>query len=870
MHRSIVCVDVENFCDARRTDPDQAAVRAGMYGALRRALAASGVSWDNCYREDRGDGVLVLVPPAVPKSHLVTGFPPELAAALTVHNRAHGPQARIRLRAALHAGEIRFDDHGVVGRSINLAFRLLEADAVKSALRGSRGVLALIASDWFFHEVIRQEPAAAPEAYNAVRITVKETVAEAWIRLPDHLDAAPGEAAAGPRSRREPEPAVSVPRQLPGAVRDFVGRERELAALTGLLDESAARGPAAAVAVITGTAGVGKTALVVHWARTVRDRFPDGELYVNLRGYGSDPPIPAEQGLDRMLRTLDVAAEKIPAGVEAKAALYRSLLAGRRLLVVLDNAADVKQVRPLLPGTPGCVVVVTSRDRMPGLVVRDGARSVGLDRLGEDEAVALLRQVIGAAQVDAEPEAAAKIALRCDFLPLALRVAAERAAVPPRSALADVADELAGEQNRLDILETDDDATALRTAFSWSYRALPLPAAHVFRLLGLHRGPDISLDAVAALIDNTPAAARPVLKLLTGKHLLEETVKDRFWLHDLLRCYAEECAREQETEQERANAVRRLLVWYLHTAENARRRCNSPSSVSLAVADVPRRARIFTTCNEAQEWCETERLNLIAAIRHAGEAGHHDIAWRLSVALTGFFHHRKYLADWLVVLEIGLTSARFLGDRNGEGYVLNCFGFAHHDHQHEKAFKHYRQALVIFRETGDRPGLGIAIHGIAHAVRGLRLFKESVGYYQEALAIFHDTENRVFQGVALFGLGFAYVGIRQFERAIDCFQRVFDFVDEDRRTEGWALHGLGYGYRGLHRFDESIECYQQALTVFREIGDWWGQGEALYNLGKALADVGRPEMARQYWTEALAVFRELNDPREAEVRARLE
>jgi tetratricopeptide (TPR) repeat protein len=857
MHRSILCVDVENFSDRRRTDLDQTTVRNGLYQALRAALSQSHVRWDSCYREDRGDGALVLIPPEFPKSDLVTIFPRALATALDRHNRAHGPLARIKLRAALHAGEVRHDAHGVIGRPIILAFRLLDAEAVKSALRRSPGVLALVASDWFFDEVVRHEPAAAPEAYRPVQITAKETTTRAWVYLPDQA-----EGTGGARQR---------PRQLPAAVSDFVGREAELTRLTRLVDEPGEHRAAVMVAVVTGPAGVGKTALVVHWGHRMRERFPDGELYINLRGDDPGPAIRPEEALDWMLRALDVDAEKIPTGGEAKAALYRSRLNGRRVLVVLDNAAGVHQVRPLVPGTPGCVVLVTSRNRLSGFAARDGARRIRLDRLAEIEAITLLEQIIGAAQVAAEPEAAAIIAARCDRLPLALRVAAERAATRPHSSLTDVADELCDEQDRLDLLDTEDEYTGVRTAFSWSYRALPDSVARAFRLLGLHRGPDMSLAVAAALIGTSPAKTRRALEVLTGKNLMEQTERDRFHLHDLLRCYAEERARAEETEQDRTDAVRRMLVWYLNTADNARRKLFPHRfEVRRALADAPRRPGTFAGSIEAQRWCEAERLNLIAAVQHAADAGHHDIAWRLTVVMNGFFYLHRYWADWIATHELALASARRLDDRVAEGYVLQSMGFASQDDRCEESIGYYGRALEIFRATNDRQSQGLVILGTGHASRGLRRFEDAIGCYEEALTIFSEIGSRMGQSLAHLGLGYAFGGLRQFERSIGCFRRAIEFVDDDRRTEGWALHGLGYGYRGLGRLEESIEYYDLALVVFAKIGDWWGQGEALYNLGKAHADADRPALARRCWTQALAIFHDLHIDRESEVRARLD
>ncbi|GLW65119.1 hypothetical protein Arub01_33630 [Actinomadura rubrobrunea] len=563
LHKAIVCVDVAGFGDRSRTACDQVTVRAVMYRALSRALAASGVPWEDCYHEDRGDGVLLLVGAEVPKELLVSPFPAELAAVLAEHNRDATWGTRVRLRVAVHAGEIRQDAHGVTGPALNTAFRLLEAEQARTALHRPSGTLAVVASSYMYEEVIRHSPPSGPEWFRPIDVAVKETRARAWLRVFD----APG-TAAGVVAARPPEPVPAAPCQLPGAVRDFVGRTAERRALTRLLDEC---GRGAVIAVITGTAGVGKTALAVHWGRQMRDRFPDGQLYVNLRGADPEPPMPPRHALTQMLQAMGVPAAAIPTGLEQQAAQLRSLLEGRRVLVVLDNAADAGQVRPLLPGAPGCMTLVTSRNRLSGLVALDDAEPIGLDRPSPAEAVALLRRVLGDEQVDAEPEAAVELADRCACLPLALRVAAERAASrPPFLSLADVASELADERSRLDLLDADDERTSVRDVFSWSYAKLAPETARAFRLLALHPGPEIEVHAAAALLDEPLDDTRRLLTALVRVHLLEECGRDRYRYHDLLRIYAAERAREEESDEDRAAAVRRVLGWYFNTADAVR------------------------------------------------------------------------------------------------------------------------------------------------------------------------------------------------------------------------------------------------------------------------------------------------------------
>jgi hypothetical protein len=360
-------------------------------------------------------------------------------------------------------------------------------------------------------------------------------------------------------------PATPVPRQLPVPPRLYTGRARELAELDTVWH---AHRTGAMVAVIAGSAGTGKTALALHWAHRSRDRFPHGQLYLNLHGHDAEGPVTAEQALSRLLQAMDVPAGRMPHGLDERAALYRSLLAQRRMFLLLDNAADTEQVRPLLPAGPNNMVIVTSRGHLSGLVARDGAHRITLDVLPDDEATELLRRGIGADRVD--DAVATALARQCANLPLALRIAADRVAGHPRSA-ATLVDELSVHTDRLDVLVTDDDTTAVRTVFSWSYRSLPPDAGRIFRLLGLLPGPDISAAAVAALAGTTLPEARRLLDVLADQHLVEETATGRYRQHDLLRAYAAERGAAEDGAAERAAAVRRLANWYLHTANAAGR-----------------------------------------------------------------------------------------------------------------------------------------------------------------------------------------------------------------------------------------------------------------------------------------------------------
>jgi tetratricopeptide (TPR) repeat protein len=667
-----------------------------------------------------------------------------------------------------------------------------------------------------------------------------------------------------------PEPApVAVPRQLPVKAAHFTGRSIELVKLDALLAQDDTAQPAAtAICAIAGTAGVGKTALVVHWAHQVRDQFPDGQLFVNLRGYDPGPAVTPEQALEEFLRALHVAAEWIPAGLEARAALYRSLLHGRRMLIVLDNANSAKQVRPLLPSSPTCRTVITSRSRLSALIAHDGASRILVDLLPPPEALALLRNILGETRVAAEPEAAATLARWCAYLPLALRIVAERAVTHPYVTLADLARELAVERDRLDLLSADeeeDENTAVRAVFSWSYNALPPEAARAFRLLGLHASPDISTPAAAALTDTTPIQARRLLETLGGMHLVEEIAKDRYRFHDLLRVYAAECAEEQETDQDRRTAIRRVLTWYLHTGDAADRILNPhrhriPLEHLENVSSLPLE---FTSYRQALDWCETERANLVAATRQAAVTGEHVIAWKLPLlAMLGFFSLRKHWEDWITTYQIGLDSARRLHDRKGEAWILGALGFGYFDlQQHEKALDCFQNALSICEEIDDPWGKAVALTGLSRAYFHLGNYEESLSGSKCALRISQEIDDPWSQTLALISIGGAYRKLQNFEEALRCFHQALTVLRpaHDQLGEAMALQSLGATYRNLQQFDDALTHFQQACTIYCQIGDRLGEANTLRSIGDTLQNLNRMDAAAEYWRKALTLFEDLGD-----------
>jgi DNA-binding SARP family transcriptional activator/tetratricopeptide (TPR) repeat protein len=703
-----------------------------------------------------------------------------------------------------------------------------------------------------------------------------------------------------------PESGWTVPRQLPATVPHFAGRGAELEALAGLVGPAgpAATGPGTVlISAIGGTAGVGKTALAVRWARQVAGRFPDGQLYVNLRGYDSDQPVTAADALAGFLRALGVPGPDIPAPEAEQSARYRRLLAGRRVLVVLDNAGSVAQVRPLLPGSPTCLTVVTSRDALAGLIARDGTHRVELDRLPLPEAVSLLRALIGP-RVDADPAAAATLARQCARLPLALRVAAELAATRPDVALAGLAAELADQQRRLDLLDAGGDArTAIRAVFSWSHRGLAAPAARMFRLLGLHPGPDLGEEAAAALAGADPKRARAILATLARAHLIEVTGARRYGLHDLLRAYATELAGGQDSEAERRAALSRLLDYYLHSAAAAMdelfpaERHRRPGLPAPAAAVAPGRAR-----DHAQAWLDDERAALVAVTGYAAEHGWPGHATRLAATLFRYLDAGGHLPEAAVIHGHARRAARLAGDPAAEAAALTSLGtVSMRQGRHPEARGHLEQALTLYRTAGDQPGQARALQNLALTELEQGRYPQAAGFLEQALAGYRETGDRTGQARALLNLGLTQLRMSRYPEAVSRLEqaRALFRATGDRPGEAHVLGNLGGVHLWAGRYPQAAEILEQAiglcqatgylsgvaylqadlgyaclyqgqyptaaghleqaLAMCRETGERTGEARALNGLGEIFRRTGQPGAARQTFTAALGLAAETGD-----------
>ncbi|MEY2248272.1 BTAD domain-containing putative transcriptional regulator [Streptomyces sp. BF23-18] len=696
---------------------------------------------------------------------------------------------------------------------------------------------------------------------------------------PSRVARAPEPGPPEPEPPARPAPPIgahaAIPAQLPADLPTFTGREAELERVRALLPGVGDVPATVVIGAIGGMAGIGKTTLAVHWAHEMAGRFPDGQLYVNLRGFDPTGVVVApDDAIRTFLDALGVPPMRIPAGLDAQAALYRSMLARRRVLVLLDNARDTEQVRPLLPGSPGCLVIVTSRNQLTGLVAAEGAYPLTLDQLTPSESYDLLARRLGTGRPAAEPRAVDEIITRCARLPLALSIVAAHAAAHPGFPLSAIVDELRESHGSLDAFTGGDDITTdVRAVFSWSYKALSPPAARLFHLLSLHSGPDISAPAAAALAGLPSREARGLLVELTRAHLLTEHFPGRYTLHDLLRVYAAERVRAEEKPRERDLALERLLSWYLHTADAAYPHI-TPRRRPIPLDPPPPLCRPleFTTYDEALGWCERERGNLVSAVHTAAASGQPGIAWRLPAVLWGFFYLRSHRHDWLDTAGVGLAAARAAHDRWGEAQGLADLAAAlRGSGRLGETIDHLHQAMVAYRDLGDHDGRGAAVSNLGDAYLQSGRLTEAIEYTRRGLAIERAIGGVWGEGISLSNLGDAYQRQGRFEEAVDCLERALAVLRAggNRWVEGVTLDILGTVHRRLGRHGAAVEYHLQALRTHRDIGNRWGEGHTLGNLGDVQLDADEPEAARESWRRALAIFVEFDHPDAEKVRERL-
>jgi DNA-binding SARP family transcriptional activator/tetratricopeptide (TPR) repeat protein len=658
-----------------------------------------------------------------------------------------------------------------------------------------------------------------------------------------------------------PEASTAVPcrpAQLPADVAGFTGRTADLQRLDGLLgDTSADQAPQAVViTAIGGAAGVGKTALAVHWAHRVADRFPDGQLYVNLRGYDPDQPMPAGDALARFLTALGVSGQDVPLDVEERAARYRSELAGRRMLILLDNAAGVAQVRPLLPGIGSCLVVVTSRDSLAGLVAVHGAHRLGLDLLPTAEAVALLRRLVGG-RVEAEQAAAVALAEQCARLPLALRIAAELVMSRPDSTLAELVAELADRQSRLELLDAGGDPyAAVREVFSWSIQHLPSDAVRVFGLLGLHPGPDLDPYAVAALADTGLDQARRTLELLARAHLVHRIGGGRYGMHDLLRAYAAHLAATRETGQRCQAAQQRLLDYHqaaalsamdtLHPAEAHYR----PDTVS----DTP--VPDLSHPETARAWLETERFCLMAVAAQAATLGNSGYVVGLARILLRYLSD-AHLTEMVTINEHAYQAAEKTGDRTGAAHALRQLGLAYNRlSRYELAVEHLRQALARFRQAGDLVGMALTLTSLGITSYRLGSHEQAIDEHLRSIDLARQVGDRLVEAFALNNLGVVEERVGRYADAADHYRRALGIFQEvgARYCEATALCNVANVELRQGDYLPAADHLGQCLTLLEPLGSPITEAHALDTLGLLHLRLGEPEQATTYFQQALIRF----------------
>jgi DNA-binding SARP family transcriptional activator/tetratricopeptide (TPR) repeat protein len=666
-----------------------------------------------------------------------------------------------------------------------------------------------------------------------------------------------------------PEYRPLIPAQLPADVPGFAGRDTELDRLDRLLDA-----PAPVIAAVSGPPGVGKTALVTHWAHRIRDRFPDGQLYVNLRGFDPTGRVVAPaQAIRGFLEALGLPPERVPATEDARAAMYRSVVTGKRVLIVLDNARDAGHVRSLLPGTGSALTVVSSRNQLTPLLVADGARPVALDVLSAPEARDLLARRLGADLLDAEPAATEEIIAACARLPLALSIAAARAG-ESRFPLAALAGELHDTAARLDVLDAGDPITDLRSVFSWSYAALTEPAARLFRLLALHPGPDVSAAVAASLAGASRPDTRRWLTELTRANLLAETTPGRYGFHDLLRAYADGLVRE--AGDDRRAALARLLDHYHHTAVQVARLLSSPyDEVRAPLPEPLAGVRPESPADEAEAnaWFAAEIPSLLAVVALAAETGFDEKTGRIALALDRYLDRRGRWGDVLTMWRAARTSAERLADpvallaaRRGIARTFTSLG------RYDDARTELGNALELASSTGNAVEEARVHRHLGYVCAHLGDYEGALAHAERALAVFERTGHPRMQASALNAVGWYLSLLGRHAEALASGEKALAVLQNigERKGQAFTLDTLGYVHHHLGHHDTAVDRYRQALALFSELGDQYHEAIGHDHLGDVHLEAGDVAEARAAWTRSAGLLTEMGHADAATVRAKLD
>jgi tetratricopeptide (TPR) repeat protein len=643
----------------------------------------------------------------------------------------------------------------------------------------------------------------------------------------------------------------------------FLGRAEDLSVLDQVLAPDTAGAEAVVVSTVAGLAGVGKTAFAVRAARRAIDAgwFTGGVVFVDLHGYDQNRLVDADAALGALIRALGVPNGQIPPERGEREALYRSRLAelaeqGRRVLIIADNASALEQVAPLRPGSPVHRMLVTSRHNLPLY----GARRIEVDVLSQADAVAVVDRALRAAnpgdkRIPDDTEAAYGLVELCGCLPLALRITAELLADEPDRPVAEMVEILSDTRGRLGEIAYGD-SLAVRAAFDASYQRLPGDQHRLFRMLSLNPGPHVRISVTAALVGIPEPLTRQMLVALRRAHLIERAPSQGCYrFHDLLRLYAAERSEQDDPPPANGAAVSRLLDYYLDNARSAGHHLDPQ------LAD-PGPARLIGR-PAALAWLDAERPNLIAAVSLAADTGHDSHARDIPLALFGFFDLRKHWAAWIATHQIALSAARRLGDRRGEGVILNNLGVAYRQRRRfDEALACHHRALAIYRDVSGRHGEAEALYNLGNTYEELRRFDDAVACFQQALTLYQDVGDRYGEGWAVNGIGVARREVGRFDDALNSFRQALAIRREvgDRHGEGHTLTNLGTTYRELTRFSDALDTFQQALAIRREIGDRHGEGMTLQCLGHVHRDLGQLDDALTYYQQALAAYEESRAP----------
>ncbi|HEX6525087.1 MAG TPA: BTAD domain-containing putative transcriptional regulator [Streptosporangiaceae bacterium] len=680
-----------------------------------------------------------------------------------------------------------------------------------------------------------------------------------------------------PDTQEEPIVAAElpgVPHQLPAATAGFVGRTALLKVLTEHADEVTADQAMTAISAISGMAGAGKTALALHWAHREAARFPDGQLYADLRGFDpSAVPAPPAEVIRGLIGALGVSAARIPTDLDAILGLYRTVLAGRRVLIVLDNARDAEQIRPLLPGSPGCMVVVTSRCPLIALAAQHGARLINLDVLAESEAAELMTARLGAERMATDPGAAAELVSLCGGLPLALAISAARAAASPQLPLAVFAAELRDVRRRLDALDGGDRATNVRAVFSWSCRYLGKLAAYLFVLLGVHPGPDISLSAAASLAGTGRAETTGALAELTARNLISERRPGRYVLHDLVRVFAAEQASARFPADEVRAAIRRMLDYYLRTAHDADAQMNPQHHpLPFGPPDIANAAERFASSQQGMEWFDAEYQVLVEVTGLAARTGFDSHAWQIPTTFARYLDRCGRWQSWADIQRTALAAVERLGNKNAEAWVLRLSGLLSlRLAAYREAHDQFSRALQLYSALDDQVGQARAHGDIAMTFAIQERYREALVHSGNALDLVRSADHPYVYASALNKVGWHAAHLGDYEYALACCQQALELLRGlgYRSSQAYVWDSLGYIHHRLNHHAESIDCLQRAVSIFREVGNVFELAATLNNLGDACSTFGQPVAARDAWQQALIILTDLGHPDSAQLEAKL-